>query len=453
MSLIPDLHADLAEQATALALELQLGLKDQHGRLQHSPLTLVPWQLQHDDWQAAREVSRAVGARLLRLAADDSALERALGPAVAGNSLPARLWQAWQDIPPGQRRAAGVNLMRVDLLQDNAGAWKLVEANTIAAGMGPFSEGLLKVQQTLWPAMQAAGWVANRAEPRWLADPITAAMAEALLDAAQQQARRLPTPDPLAVVFVVEPREDNIFDQRKVALALQQRGVRVLRRTLAQLAAQWEADAAPVLRLRDLGRVHALYFRTGYNLQDYRDATGQTAPLLRWRAMLETLAVALAPSIPLQLASAKAVQVHWYQCPERDAAAASVDTPQYYLDDPDRPAMPVWQDWLLKSQGEGGGNVIEGDAIPPRIASLSGPERHDWLLMRRIDARVRTELVPVLRQGQIQMTTRLVSELGVFLTGDALRAEGYLVRSKPERALESGVHRAGGAIDTLALLS
>jgi len=452
VSLIPDLNTELAEQATVLALELQLGLKDQHGRLQHSPLTLVPWQLRQDDWQAAREVSRAVGARLLRLAADDDALRRTLGPVVAGDSLPARLWQAWQAIPAGERRATGVNLMRVDLLQDNAGVWKLVEANAIAAGMGPFSEGLLKVQQTLWPAMQTAGWVANHPEPRWLADPITAAMAEALFDAAQQQAQRLSTPDPLTVVFVVEPREDNIFDQRKVALALQQRGVRVLRRTLAQLAAQWETGAAPVLRLRGLGRVHALYFRTGYNLQDYTDATGQTASLLRWRATLETLAVALAPSIPLQLASSKAVQVQWYQCPERDAAAASMDTPQYFLDDPARPATPVWRDWLLKSQGEGGGNVIEGDAIPPRIASLSAPERHDWLLMRRIDARVRTELVPVLRQGQIQMATRLVSELGVFLTGDALRADGYLVRSKPEHALESGVHRASGAIDTLAIV-
>lgn len=451
MSLTPDLHAELAEQATTLALELQLGLKDQCGRLQHSPLTLVPWQVTRDDWQAAQVVSRAVGARLLRLAGDSLALREALGPLLKGHSLPARMWHAWQALPSDSRRATGINLMRVDLLQDRAGGWKLVEANTIAAGMGPFSEGLLTIQQALWPAMQAAGWVAHDEQPHWLADPVTSALADALLEAAVQQARQLPTPEPLTVVFAVEPREDNIFDQRKVALALEQRGVRVVRRTLAQLAAQWDPAAAPMLRLRDLGRVHAVYFRTGYNLQDYSDDAGRTDSLLQWRARLETLAVALAPSIPMQLAAAKAVQVHWYQHPQPDAAAACVDTPQFFLDDSARPVDYGEHEWLLKSQGEGGGNVLAGNAIPQHIHTLSSAERHDWLLMRRIEARSREALVPVLRQGQIQMATGLVSELGLFLTGDALRADGYLVRSKPAQALESGVHRAGGSIDALAL--
>lgn len=437
-------NSALVEQATALALELQLGLKDEEGRLQHCPLTLVPWQIPAVQWQQAQQVARAIGQRLASLAQDEAALECALGPILAGHSLPAQLWRTLQMIPKTQRRARPVNMMRVDLLRDARQQWTLVEANTIAAGMGPFSEGLITLQQTLWPELQQAGWVGEA--PRWQPNPVTAALADALIGAAREVAD---STQPLTVAFVVEPNEDNIFDQRKLARALEQKGVKVVRLTLAQLAARWERQRAPELWVQDVGRVHALYFRTGYNPADYRDAQGHTVPLLQLRAELETLDVALAPTIALQLASAKAVQVHWYQHPEQDAATHALDTPQIFLPQLN-PTESDWQHWLLKSQGEGGGNVLEGARIPERIASLSVAERLDWLLMRRIATVPRPELVPVLRRGVIQLAQSLVSELGVFISGRDLNPACYLLRSKPENALETGVHRGAGCIDTLA---
>src|SRR3990167_167653 len=116
----------LAELATVLALELQLGLK-RDGALQHSPLTLLPWQLPAQQFAEARAIARAIGARLVALAADPVQLQSALAPILAGASLPARLWAQWQTIPAAERRARPLNLIRVDLLQDNAGQWKLVE--------------------------------------------------------------------------------------------------------------------------------------------------------------------------------------------------------------------------------------------------------------------------------------------------------------------------------------
>jgi hypothetical protein len=80
-----------------------------------------------------------------------------------------------QAIPKAQRLARPVNMMRVDLLQDTRQQWTLVEANTIAAGMGPFSEGLITLQQTLWPELQRAGWVGDA--PHWQPNPVTAALA------------------------------------------------------------------------------------------------------------------------------------------------------------------------------------------------------------------------------------------------------------------------------------
>lgn len=447
MSSLLNLNSALAEQATALALELQLGLKDGEGRLQHCPLTLVPWQLDDIQWQQALQVAQAMGQRIQQLTAEPALLQAALQPIVAGTSLPARLWQVLQRVPAAQRRARPVHLVRVDLLLDQQARWKLVEANTIAAGMGPFSAGLTVLQQTLWPDLQRAGWVDTT--PEWRDNRVTDALAEALLQAAQTIAQGTGVTTP-TVAFVVEPQEDNIFDQRKIAHALQRKGARVVRLTLAQLAQQWRRTPDHRLEVNGVGPVHALYFRTGYNLNDYRDDTGQVEPGLQLRAELETLQVALAPTIPLQLASAKAVQVYWFEQNALDDATIALATPQYFARDPRLPRPLDLERWLLKSQGEGGGNVVQGEQIAARLVQLSATEQQDWLLMEKIPVAPRAGVIPVLRQGQIHMTQHLLSELGLFLAGDRMQPAGFLLRSKPVQALETGVHRGGGMIDTVA---
>ncbi|MFZ5602761.1 MAG: hypothetical protein ACOY7J_09925 [Pseudomonadota bacterium] len=447
------LYPALAEQATALALEAQLGLKDHHGALRHSPLALLPWQISRDDFMQAQQVARAIGARLDRLARDNAALAQALGPVLEGRTLQAQLWQALQSVPLAQRRARPLNMTRVDLLQDQARKWKLVEANSIAAGMGPFSEGLAQIQQQLWPELQRLG-LATQGRPALAANPVTEALGDTLYQAAVGQLRQHPSTHPHAaapvVVFVVEPAEDNIFDQRKVARVVEQKGARVVRLTLQEIDALLERSLAPACHLRGIGPVQVLYFRTGYNLADFQDAHGRSERLLRLRAELETLHVTLAPTIGLQLASAKAVQVHWYRQPEADAATEALDTAQFFVADPQVQDVVNWPQWVLKSQGEGGGNVVQDEAIPARIATLSQQERREWLLMRKIPLVPRQSLVPVLRNGAIQFAQQLMSELGLFVLGDDVRIGGYLLRSKPVAALETGVHRGQGMIDTVA---
>lgn len=447
------LYPALAEQATALALEAQLGLKDHHGALRHSPLALLPWQISRDDFMQAQQVARSIGARLDHLARNPDALAQALGPVLDGRTLQALLWQALQSVPQAQRRARPLNMTRVDLLQDQAREWKLVEANSIAAGMGPFSEGLAQIQQQLWPELQRLG-LATQGCPAFAANPVTEALGDTLYQAAVGQMRQRPATHPQVaapvVVFVVEPAEDNIFDQRKVARVVEQKGARVVRLTLQEIDALLERSLAPACHLRGIGPVQVLYFRTGYNLADFQDAHGRSERLLQLRAELETLQVTLAPTIGLQLASAKAVQVHWYRQPEEDAATAALDTPQFFVADPQVQNLGNWSQWVLKSQGEGGGNVVQDDAIPARIAALSPMERREWLLMRKIPLVPRQSLVPVLRNGAIQFAQQLVSELGLFVLGDELRVSGYLLRSKPSGALETGVHRGQGMIDTVA---
>lgn len=442
----------LAELATVLALELQLGLK-RDGALQHSPLTLLPWQLPAQQFAEARAIARAIGARLVALAADPVQLQSALAPILAGASLPARLWAQWQTIPAAERRARPLNLIRVDLLQDNAGQWKLVETNSIAAGMGPFSEGLAQIQQALWPELVRAN-LASAALPHFAPNPATETLAAALQIAAVQQLNAAPVQDAAAVptvVFVVEAHEDNIFDQRKIARLLEQKGCRVVRLTLAEIDARLQRDRAPRCELRGIGPVQVFYFRTGYNLADYHEGRNDPQQLLALRAELETLRVTLAPTIPLQLASAKAVQAHWAATTDSGIDHAALHTGHQFLQDLCAPAISDWSGWVLKSQGEGGGNVVQGDAIPLRLQQLSAQERHDWLLMRRIAVTLRAQGVPMLRKGRVEFAHHLVSELGLFVLGDDLHDGGFLLRSKPGHALETGVHRGEGMIDVVVL--
>lgn len=472
----------LAEKATVLALERQLGLKRDDGLLAHSPLTLLPWQIGAAEFAEARSIARAIGRRLAALAASPAELQQALTPILAGTSLPAQLWRQWQTIPASERRAQPVNLIRVDLLHDRAGQWKLVEANSIAAGMGPFSEGLAQIQQELWPDLVQAGLVSAAVPPVFAPNPAVNTLADALHMAAMQQVRVLQhvqasasaqaarmqparvqrvgasiPAQPLAsttplIVFVVEPNEDNIFDQRKIAQALEQRGCRVVRLTLAEIDARLDRAQAPLCVLRDIGVVHALYFRTGYNPADYRSGeTHDTSRLLRLRAELETLQIALAPTIPLQLASAKAVQAHWAANINDGVDFAALHTGHQFMHDLCAPNISDWSEWLLKSQGEGGGNVVQGDAIPLQLEKLSAREKPDWLLMRRIHVTPRSQVVPMLRKGRIEFVRHLMSELGLFVLGDDLHDGGYLLRSKPVHALETGVHRGEGMIDVVAL--
>ncbi len=457
----------LAEKATVLALERQLGLKRDDGLLAHSPLTLLPWQIGAAEFAEARSIARAIGRRLAALAANPAQLQQALTPILAGTSLPAQLWRQLQTVPVSERRAQSVNLIRVDLLQDRAGQWKLVETNSIAAGMGPFSEGLAQIQQELWPELVQAGLAPAEPMPSFAPNPAVDTLADALHRAAMQQMRMQPVHSQLAgapvstqplgsteplIVFVVEASEDNIFDQRKIAHALEQRGARVVRLTLAEIDARLDRTQAPLCVLRDIGVVQVFYFRTGYNPADYRvmsDGPHDITRLLRLRAELETLRVALAPTIATQLASAKAVQAHWAATVQDGEDFTALHTGHQFLADLCAPNITDWSEWLLKSQGEGGGNVVQGDAIPLQLAKLSAREKPDWLLMRRIHVTPRTQVVPMLRKGRIEFVRHLMSELGLFVLGDDLHDGGYLLRSKPVHALETGVHRGEGMIDTV----
>ncbi|WP_196156929.1 hypothetical protein [Reinekea sp. G2M2-21] len=396
----------------------------------------TPYEVSALQWRVANITARALATLFAAVSRDSDVLRRVLqnrAPSSLASQLLARL-------PEYPRLENEVLIMRHDLMLDHHSNWRLIETNSIAAGMGPFSERL-------------ASSLSTEFHHNFVPNDASFLQAEALYRAACERAENSSP----AIVFVVAEQEDNVIDQHLLAAAVREQGARVFFRTFAQL--QRERMDTSQLWLRDIGLIDLLYFRTGYNLDDYRDESGQVERWLDLRAELDTLDVRVCPGISGQLASHKGVQRYL------SSLSANEMTVQFGLSDQQaifaRLALSTaYQDvdpatlaedlnsghWLLKSSGEGGGNVFDSLPTPAQFSLLSDP-----LLMQRIRPRLRAEPVTLLRGKEQRTIGDAVSELGVFTVGANHSYGGYLLRTKSASALECGVHKGFGAIDTVVV--
>ena len=114
-------------------------------------------------------------------------------------------------------------------------------------------------------------------------------------------------------LMVVQPDEDNVYDQHLLEEAIQQEGVKTVRRTFRQLYDQLSSGENQRLLLEGLGGVDAIYLRASYQYCDYVandlkearccEALGKT------RMMIEQHRVAINATVSQQLATSKRVQM------------------------------------------------------------------------------------------------------------------------------------------------
>ncbi len=398
----------------------------------------TPYELSAAQWRVANITAHALATLFAAVSRDSDVLRRVLQH-LAPSSLASQLLVRLPEYP---RLENEVLIMRHDLMLDHHSNWRLIETNSIAAGMGPFSERL-------------ASSLSTEFDFNFVPNDASFLQAEALYRAACERAGNSSP----AIVFVVAEQEDNVIDQHLLAAAVREQGARVVFRTFAQLQRERERMDTSQLWLRDIGLIDLLYFRTGYNLDDYRDESGQVERWLDLRAELDTLDVRVCPGISGQLASHKGVQRYL------SSLSANEMTVQFGLSDQQaifaRLALSTaYRDvnlttlaedlnsghWLLKSSGEGGGNVFDSLPTPAQFSLLSDP-----LLMRRIRPCLRSEPVTLLRGKEQRIINNAVSELGVFTVGANHSYGGYLLRTKSASALECGVHKGFGAIDTVVV--
>lgn len=418
----------------------QLGLSSA-GLFQPVRVSLTPWELSTGAWKMVTVSASAVGALMNRVSEHESWLTSALAelePDAFAQQLLASAPAA------ADRKARNVSLSRHDFLQDSHGNWKLVESNTIAAGMGPFSD---KLQSLLSDHHDVDRFAPNQSATK---------QANVFVQAVKQFSK----PKSPNVVIVVEADEDNIYDHQAMKCAFEAEGATVYFRTLDALKNTTLPDSEKLI-IEDIGPIHGLYFRTGYNARDYGDTPKMQADNLAFRGEIETKAIAISPTIHHQLASNKWVQMKLSSM----TASALMDTfhltaqqavlAQLALSTPQHPAHDehdTWSkitsgNWVLKSQGEGGGNVI----CRHNADALRGPY-DDAVLMKTIQAKHRSELITSVKGSEFATLEQAQSELGIFTAGEHQTYAGYLLRTKPSNAVESGVHRGFGMIDTVRLI-
>ncbi|EFN54901.1 hypothetical protein CHLNCDRAFT_9965, partial [Chlorella variabilis] len=328
-----------------------------------------------------------------------------------------------------------------------------VELNTIASSFGCLSTLVARMHRYLLGRLGAG-------EAELAALPQHNAM-DGIVDALGVAAADYGAPGAV-VVMVVQPGERNAYDQQWLQTRLWERhGVRTLRRSLAQLAAEGRLGEGGQLEVGG-HPVAVVYFRAGYTPDDYPSEREWAA-----RVLVERCDAYKCPTVAYQLAGAKKIQqdlarpgvVERYAASAEDAALLrTLFAGQWGLEDVGDPATAaVVADavahsdrYVLKPQREGGGNNYYGEAMAQRLQEGGGLAA--YILMQRIQPPVNRAVM--VRRG-VAVEADTLSELGIYSAyvrrgGEVLLSAevGHLVRTKSADSNEGGVAAGFAVLDS-----
>lgn len=311
---------------------------------------------------------------------------------------------------------------------------KQVEFNTMAASMAGLASkaSLLHRYLQRTSAYQTHPEVASAALPP---NEACSLLAAGLIEAHDAYGKSKSSPPlPTCVLFVVQEREGNIFDQKHLEYQLEERHIPVFRLPLSRVLEHTDVSAdgfrwltyRPPHSPNTSYEVSLVYFRAGYSPVEYASTTAWQA-----RVHIERSAAIKCPTVLTHLAGSKKVQQvlatpssphvdHFLptqaSMAERirgtfaniyplDESAAGQEARKLALN-PETATR-----YVLKPQREGGGNNHYRGAIPGFLRSI--PESHwkGYILMEVIDPPALAN--SAIRNGQIT-TGQVIGEYGVY---------------------------------------
>lgn len=298
----------------------------------------------------------------------------------------------------------------------------------------------------------------------------------------------------MCIIFVVQTRENNIFDQLALSDELwTTHSIPNFRLpfslVLDHTMVEDSNPSRPLIyhppHLPQAYEVTTCYFRAGYTPSEYPDESSWSA-----RLQLERSAAIKCPTILTHLAGSKKIQQilatpsspHVERFLSRSQAFSDTEAVAlrikatfvaiYPLDSSDagRQAIALATSptksaaYVLKPQREGGGNNIYGTKIPNFLQTLGDDERK-WrghILMEMIGPpRLRST---IFRNGQTK-SGEVIGELGIYgaclwgsskgqTVANILHNEeaGWLLRTKGRDSEEGGVAAGFGAVDSVCLM-
>ena len=422
--------------------------KNLDGQLVHAPFSLTPYQLPSSLISQLQIHTQWSSLLFWKVAQNSDFLREILEPTAKVDEFVRFLLSL---IPNEKRQDQQLLINRNDFLFERKENGELqplqVEFNTISASFAHLSGRVTALHQQL------------QQENILKADPLPHDAISGFASGIKETIENLGWQD-AALLMLVQPKERNWFDQMGLFAALSQRGVKVVRATLAEVHQKGK------LKNGDLWvgpqRIGVVYFRAGYAPGDLPDEESRSA-----RRMLEASSAVLVPEASMQLAGTKKIQqvLADYSILSEFVPESVADQLKAYFammfgleeEVEGRPAREFLaenaEQFVLKPQREGGGNNVYGAEIRDFLTSLPTSEDRAWIAMKRIEAETVESLLVVQEQAQSHQS---ISELGIFgllrAQSDDLRINmpvGHLVRTKASNVNEGGVVAGYACLNSL----
>lgn len=422
--------------------------KNLDGQLVHAPFSLTPYQLPSSLISQLQIHTQWSSLLFWKVAQNSDFLREILEPTAKVDEFVRFLLSL---IPQEKRQDQQLLINRNDFLFERKENGELqplqVEFNTISASFAHLSGRVTALHQQLQQE--------NILKAAPLPHDAIAGFASGIKETIENLGWR-----DSALLILVQPKERNWFDQMGLFAALSQRGVKVVRATLAEVHQKGK------LKNGDLWvgpqRIGVVYFRAGYAPRDLPDEESRSA-----RRMLEASTAVLVPEASMQLAGTKKIQqvLADYSILSEFVPESVADQLKAYFammfgleeEVEGRPAREFLaenaEQYVLKPQREGGGNNVYGAEIKDFLTSLPTSEDRAWIAMKRIEAETAESLLVVQEQAQSRQS---ISELGIF---GLLRAQsgdlrmnmpvGHLVRTKASNVNEGGVVAGYACLNSL----
>ncbi|PFH54004.1 hypothetical protein AMATHDRAFT_78746 [Amanita thiersii Skay4041] len=475
----------------------------------HAPISLFPSPFPNKLFLQAKRFQRIYNVLYSRIAMDEEFLDQVMGAETGVGRVDdfiGQLWKGWKQLrEQGLVQPLQLGIFRSDYMlhepSERQHSLKQVEFNTISASFGALSERVSELHRYLFGLTHYFGVSPYLRSDKLPDNNTISTIADGLAEA--HKAYGVPSS---WILFVTQPNERNVFDQRWIEYNLFQRyQIRVIRQTFEQLAVSATVEGGtsrlcvscfPDVVPTGFVEVSVVYYRSGYVPSEYTTPTHYLT-----RFLLERSRAIKCPSIALQLAGSKKIQEVLTQPTILERFLCDKQRGEVFGDQDIRSIRDTFMDmWgldigedrltpdsrapaegrethgvhrarekslslVLKPQREGGGNNVYKEAIPEFLDKLDPAECEAWIAMELITP---PEGVGnyLLRPGstgneaKTAVKADVISELGIFgwsLFGRdgkvSNEAEGgWLLRTKGKESNEGGVATGFSVLDSLLLI-
>ncbi|QSL66858.1 hypothetical protein MERGE_001245 [Pneumocystis wakefieldiae] len=397
---------------------------------QNVPLTLYPSLFPSIAFEKAKAIQCDFNKLYAFIANDEEFMCQVMENLINIDDFIKKLWNIHLEVKKkGIVQPISLGIFRSDYLleatQNSSPQLKQVEFNTIASSMGSFSSKISEMHKYL-NSIGAYGSYILKEENFPKNDSIK------LLTEGLANANRLYGEKNTKILFIVEPHDSFILDQRCLEYELFQvhgiQAYRVFLHSILDFIELRKNDKALLFKSPNskIEEISVVYFRTGYSPNHYPSSIEWSA-----RSLIEESRAIKCPTVITQLAGCKKVQQILCEkniMNNQEAYRLLMNNPQNYV---------------LKPQREGGGNNIYGLDIPAFLKTIPESQREQYILMEMIHPFIQTNTI--IRNNE-SYHTNVINELGIY--GVILwdknggiyhnKESGYLLRTKDKDKNEGG---------------